>query len=528
MIEAFRRHWPVFGAYLAIGTAVYWTALGAFFVSDDFEFLGSVARATTGSALQHPDAARFIRPLVVLSYWACYQAFGLNPLPYHVAVLLLHVFNACCVFLIARRLLPGGDRLSAALAGLLFLVFSSHSEAVAWAAGIADPLLAAFLLPAFLAYLRAVEPGAAGHWVWVSLVLMVTGAFAKESWVVFPALVLAHAVLLGDGRAQARKRTAMLIASSTLVVIAYLALRAVALGSVTGGYEGLSTSLHPSLFFGQVRSFVLRCFIPGGLRAFYIWQRGLDLVIWPALAVLVAVRGNRLLLRMVFFAGCGAALALAPVLPLTISLVNTESERFTYLATAFSCLLIVAAATAILRRRALVVLACAPLVVWHGVVLHRDAVRLRDAGQVAHGIIDSFATAVRQYDPEGRQRIFLLNLPDNLNGAYVYRRGFYPAVQLFAPDVGASTGRTIGIATTAIGSPVDRALVLRTNPNRFRIEFGADRIIQPQIPSSVWYRIDGQGLTGYEVEFADTARSAIVLYTSGGRVEYAGSVGTNR
>jgi hypothetical protein len=162
MIETLRRHWIVFVAYLAIGTAVYWTALRAFFVSDDFEFLGSVARATSGAALEHPDAARFIRPLVVLAYSAGYHAFGLNPLPYHVAVLLLHVFNACCVFLIALRLLPGDDRLGAALAGLLFLVFSSHSEAVAWPAGIADPLVAAFLLPAFLAYLRALEPRVAG------------------------------------------------------------------------------------------------------------------------------------------------------------------------------------------------------------------------------------------------------------------------------------------------------------------------------------------------------------------------------
>lgn len=523
MIEPFRRHWPIFVAYLAIGTAAYWTALGAFFVSDDFEFLGSVARGAGTVSLHHPDATRFIRPFVVLAYWLCYHAFGLNPVPFHVAVLLLHVFNACCVFLIALRLLPDAGRSSAALAGLLFLVFSSHSEAVAWPAGIADPLLAACLLPAFLAYLRAVEPGAAGSWVWVSLALAAAGALAKEAWVVFPAIVLAHAVLLSERDAQARQRATTLVAASAATVVAYLALRVLVLGNVTGGYQGLGSSLQAGLFFDQARAFVLRCFIPGGLRALYLWERRLDLVAWALLAVLVAVFGGRRLRRVVLFTAAGAALALAPVLPLTISIVNTESERYTYLPTAFSCILMVAAAAAVLRSRALVVLACAPLVVWHGVVLHRDTSRFRDAGELARSIVHSFAAAVRQYDPEGRQPIFILNLPDNLNGVYVYRRGFYPAVQLFAPDVATSTARTTGIATNALARPEDRVVASRTAVNRFRVDFGAASIIQPRIPSLASFRIASQEPGSYEVEFGGF-RSGLVLYTSAGRIEYAGSL----
>ncbi len=523
MIERSSRHWRVLLTYIFIGVVLYWAALRAFFVSDDFEFLTIVVSAKSWLVIFEPLVGRYVRPLVVLMYYACYKLFGLSPVPYHIAGLLLHVFNASCVYLIALRLLPGRNRVGAFLTGLLFLVFSSHSEAVAWPAGVADPVVAALLLPAFLAYLRALEPGAPARWLWIAFALMLCGLLAKETWVVFPPIVLVHAVLLAEA-GQARRRAATLIVASGIAVAAYLLVRRVVFGGVTTGYGGLGTSLGTGIFFGQARAFFLRSVVPGGLRALDIWQRHRDLIIWPLVALVVIVRGQRPVRRVVLFAACAAVIALAPTLPFTISIVTTESERFTYLPTAFSCLFIVGAATAVLRRPALVAGALAPLILWHGVVLTRDTHRLRDAGEMARGIVDSFAAAVRRYDPEDRRPIFLLNLPDNLNGAYVFRRGFYPAVQLFAPDVAQRTERTIGVATNAIGSVYDRATVRRVAPDRFALELGTGAIVQPQIPSSVWYRIVEQRPTSYEVEFAPTNASAVVLFTSGSRVDHAGDI----
>jgi hypothetical protein len=52
MIETLTRHWRVLLAYIVIGTAVYWTALGAFFVSDDFEWDYFVPCALVAAAPQ--------------------------------------------------------------------------------------------------------------------------------------------------------------------------------------------------------------------------------------------------------------------------------------------------------------------------------------------------------------------------------------------------------------------------------------------------------------------------------------------
>jgi hypothetical protein len=517
-------HGIVLAAYLAIGVAVYWRVLGAFFLSDDFEFLTIVVSARSWLVIFEPLVGRFVRPLVVLVYYVCYKLFGLTPAPYHLVVLALHVFNAWWVYLIARRLLPGGDRAGAVLTGLLFLVFSSHSEAVAWTAGVADLLLAACLLPAFLAYLRALEPAASARWLWVSFGLMLCGILAKEAWVVFPPIVFAHAVILAEQTGHARRRAAMLIAASALTVIGYLLARRIIFGAVTAGYAGLGSSLGSEIFLDQTRTFLLRSIVPGGLRALDVFQRRLDLLIWPLLAVVLIARGRGRSRRVVLFVACATVIALAPVLPLTISIVSTESERFTYLPTAFSSLFVVAAATTVLRWRPLVALACAPLILWHAVVLTRNTTRLRDAGVMARGIIDSFAGTVRRHDAANREPIFILNLPDSLNGAYIFRRGFYPAIQLFAPDVADRTARTIGIATNTFVSPRDRVTVRQAAENRFVLDLGGALIVQPQIPSSVWYTIVAQGPASYHVQFAETNGTAVVLFTNGMRVEHAGTI----
>lgn len=526
MIDVVKRHGGVLAAFAVIGTALYWTALSAFFLSDDFEFLTIVASARSWLVIFEPLVGRFVRPLVVFVYYACYQVFGLAPAPYHLVVLALHVFNAWCVYLIARRLLPAPDRIGPLLTGLLFLVFSSHSEAVAWIAGVADPLLAAFLLPAFLAYLRALEPGTSIRWIWVAFVLMLCGSLAKEAWVVLPPIVFAHAFILAERTGHARRRAAILIGASALAIVAYLMLRRVVFGGVTTGYSGLGTSLGSGLFFDHARVFLLRSIVPGGLRALDVWQRRLDLLIWPLLAVVLIARarGRGPSGRVVLFAACATLIALAPVLPLSISIVSTESERFTYLPSAFSCLFVVAAAATVLRWRPLVALACAPLILWHAVVLTRNTARLHDAGVMARGIIDSFAASARRHDADAREPIFILNLPDSLNGAYIFRRGFYPAIQLFAPDVADRTARTIGIASHTSVSPRDRVTVRSVAANRFAIDLGGAIIVQPQIPSSVWYRIVAQGPASYEVEFAETNATAVVLFTNGMRVEHAGDV----
>ena len=343
-------------------------------MSDDFEFLTIVASASNMTVVFEPLVGRYVRPFVVLMYYVCFRMFGLTAWPYHVAALAPHLLNSYLVFLVARRVLPDRGWLSPFLAGLLFLLFSSHSEAVAWPAGIADPILTTFLLTAFLFYLRGTAAETSAWWIAASWAAMCGAALAKELWVIFPLIVLAHAALLGERTPTSRRRAAALVGCGLATVVIYLAMRRVVFGSIAGGYAGLGTSIRAGIWLMEFRAFVLRCFVPAGTWAVRLWLH-VPLVIWVlAGAVLIAIARSRAR-RVMLFAGAAMLLALAPVLPLTISVASTESERFTYFATAFSSLLIVAAASTIMRHRVAVSIACALLIAWHATVLAQAGAR---------------------------------------------------------------------------------------------------------------------------------------------------------
>lgn len=510
--------------YAAVTAVLYGPTLNIFFMSDDFDFLGIVAPASSVSVIFAPLVGRFVRPLVVLMYYLNYHTIGLVPWGYHVSTLVPHVVSAWLVYLIARRLGGEGQDLWAVLAGLLFVVFSGHSEAVSWPAGIADPILSVCLLTALLCYLRALEPAAPARWIVGMFAAVLVATQAKELWVVFPGLLVAHAVAFGLPGPHARRRAVIAIAGSAGLVCAYLVMRHFVFGSVAGGYAGLGSSLQAEIFSTQARAFVLRSFAPASEQLARSWLRGDDLLVWPAAILLLAWFARGRALRVLVFTALALVVALAPALPLTISISSSESERFVYLASAFSCIFLVWAIQIVFRRRGAAVAACAIVIVAHAAALLQANTPWQASGALTRAIVDSYAAQVLAHDSGGAAGIFILNLPDNVGGAYAFRNGFYPAVQLVRPDVASRTGRTFGVATQSVGSPADQAQVVRAGARSFTIDFGSNQLIQPQIPSSSQYRIVSQTRHSYAVEFTDSIGSAVVLYLTGGRLAYAGTV----
>lgn len=79
-------------------------------------------------------------------------------------------------------------------------------------------------------------------------------------------------------------------------------------------------------------------------------------------------------------------IALAPSLPLTISVAGIESERFVYPATIFSWILVpMALATVLPRRPALAVLGVVTL--GQAAFLHQSNRAWRDAGDISHRVL---------------------------------------------------------------------------------------------------------------------------------------------
>ncbi|MCM8772470.1 MAG: tetratricopeptide repeat protein [Candidatus Omnitrophica bacterium] len=83
----------------------------------------------------------FYRPLQSLSYALIYKFFKLNPIPYHLLNIFLHIGCSILFFLLLKEIY--GERI-AFLSSLLWAIHPINTEAVTYIAGLADPLFLFF------------------------------------------------------------------------------------------------------------------------------------------------------------------------------------------------------------------------------------------------------------------------------------------------------------------------------------------------------------------------------------------------
>lgn len=91
-------------------------------------------------------------PFPLISFAIEYHIFGLNPLPYHITNLVLHLACTLLVFQFLRLLKI--DRFYAAFGALLFGIHPMHVESVAWITERKDLLFSLFYLCSMILYMK--------------------------------------------------------------------------------------------------------------------------------------------------------------------------------------------------------------------------------------------------------------------------------------------------------------------------------------------------------------------------------------
>ncbi|MDD3876341.1 MAG: tetratricopeptide repeat protein [Bacteroidales bacterium] len=94
-------------------------------------------------------------PLTTLTYLIEYKIFGLNPQPYHLFNLVLHLANTWLVFVFIKNL--NSNTLPAIIVSAFFALHPMHVESVAWVSERKDVLYAFFFLLALICYLKYLE-----------------------------------------------------------------------------------------------------------------------------------------------------------------------------------------------------------------------------------------------------------------------------------------------------------------------------------------------------------------------------------
>ncbi|NTW33679.1 MAG: glycosyltransferase family 39 protein [Bacteroidetes bacterium] len=127
-------------------------------------------------------------PITTLTYFLEYKCFGINPFPYHLVNILLHLLNTWLVFKLVEQL--SNKKITALVVSLLFAVHPMHVESVAWISERKDILYSLFYFLSLLSYLRYVKHGfSVKHYIW-TLLFFIASLLSKSAAVTLPVLLI--------------------------------------------------------------------------------------------------------------------------------------------------------------------------------------------------------------------------------------------------------------------------------------------------------------------------------------------------
>jgi cbb3-type cytochrome oxidase subunit 3 len=437
---------------LLLAFIAYSTIINSYFLSDDFVQIGKVLQ-DDWSLSWGREHGGFFRPLFILSYIIDSRIWGENPLGYHLTNIALHALNSYLVYSLTlpllRRQSPTEDetRGISLMAGLLFLLHPSHTEAVSWISGRADLLGTLFCLTALLAYIFYVEKPRTLYLL-PSLFPFALALLSKESAVSLPFILFASELYFmpvekrSGAFRQALKKSALFFS----ILFLFILIRRAALGEWLGGY---GAGQHLNFSPGWIRDRFLQACVRAVLPVFPLELSTVLLkpLKSPAfilfalccigLVILLLRRRRRLANatersaqnKLVLLLAGAFIFSLLPVINLRLSPFDTQGERFIYWPSAFSCILVAYLSFILLRSMKwwLILMLC--VLVFYSVSLYRTNQTWREAAEVSLKLRDELA---RSGSP--RKSMIVLNAPDNLRGVPVFHNGLEEALSIFQKE----------------------------------------------------------------------------------------------
>jgi len=310
--------------------------------------------------------------------------------------------------------------------GFLFLVIPSHVEAVTWISDRGDVLATFFALSSFLAYLFYKQYSNLLYSL-ISLLLCACALFTKESVVVVPIIILFYEfyrsyIKPDKGHKFTTAFTSVLL--YPILLILYLISRYFVLGELIGGY-GKETHLNfkPLLIVKNLLVYPARVFLPP--------VRNIELIfIAMTMFTILIIIGMQFIMRkklpsIIYFLVLAFYISLLPVVNLNINCKDTQGSRFIYFPSVFFIICVVILFYYCLINRRVFVTISVVLILLYRLLLYQVNKNWIEASKISQNILNT----IKQL--EQSDRLLIISLPDNINGAYIFRNGISKAIKLF-------------------------------------------------------------------------------------------------
>src|SRR5262245_37356996 len=163
------------------------------FISDDYPSirLALVYGPMSGWEAIAKDPVHRVRAITVTFPYLIHSLFGLQPVAFYSACILLHVLNCWLLFAAGRWGVIGYE--VSFWAAAFFAVYEGHAEAIMWFSGVSELLMFFFGFISFLCWLIFLKMGleketARLRWLALSLFFFLPALLSKESAIIFIAL----------------------------------------------------------------------------------------------------------------------------------------------------------------------------------------------------------------------------------------------------------------------------------------------------------------------------------------------------
>ncbi len=442
--------WLVAALCVVVSFALFFPSLQLSFFADDFLAVWRIGE------LGHLHQASFFRPLSEFTIWINHVVAGTSPIGYRAFNVLVHALNGLLIYLLMQRLPGLRERPNvtgmATVAALLFLVYPFHNESIIWIVGRGTSLATFFTLAALVTLNSGM--GERRKLVLVALFCSL-GALAYESMLLFPLIILPMLLRGCEDQRPFRKRLAIVLAAALFLhVIARWAFT----GQVANAYGSAFFDRTWATYPLNAAKVLGRLFLPPSPDERMQGVRfGLLLVLLGVAAFLFWRRTKQDPSLRAAAVDMGWMLAVACLVSIVagVSTRTSESDRFLYMPSAFLCMLMAIALFSLLRGVARWV-TLALLCIGSFILVQRNTANWRTASTTIQRIIHDLPA------PPEEGRLFIGGLPEEFNGAFIFRHGFHESLLLAGRD----TARIVRADTMFWGAKDMRGVPALSGENR--------------------------------------------------------------
>lgn len=415
-----KRNLVVFLLFTCIGLLLNFSLLDNNFLSDDYK---SLYRILIEKRIIYKG---LFRPLIDVSFYLNYLLSGLNPVSYYLLNILIHCATAFMVYAVTKRSEFFPDKKQeqfSFLAGLFFLIYPFHNESIAWLTG---RLSSIACLSAMIILYWSMNRNKQWKYFSFSALVFVFALTGYESIVLLPFIIF---IWNREIRHSSLKNALGIFLAWSALLILTLVLRFILSG-------GLASDYGSRIFNGSpIGSYIKATLKTAGRLLLPPAENSILMkVVFSAIIIAVAVLHIAVIIRgrvnrryMTFLLSLVFALLITIAFG-GVSTRTTEGDRLLYFPSAFLCMTLSYATCSVSVRRIRVAIA-GSICVYFLFFLLKNNRQWELASDVSKEVLRATA------DDPGRKKI-LINIPDELEGCYVFRQGFKEALVVNRLDTG--------------------------------------------------------------------------------------------